>query len=92
MEKILKGKRFANVEEVEQKRAETLKGIKIYEFRNCFEQYKKHFDRCMASNGEYSEGDLKFKHLRINTQFFIKLLVFWGRLLSYSGCLSIAQE
>ena len=33
MKKVLKGKRFANVEEVKQKMAEALKGIKINEFK-----------------------------------------------------------
>ena len=37
MKKILKGKHFADVEEVNQKMAEALKGIKINEFKNCFE-------------------------------------------------------
>ena len=36
--------------------AEALKGIKIYEFRNYFEQWKK-VSMCIASNGEYLEGD-----------------------------------
>ena len=36
MKKILKGKHFANVEEVRQKMAEALKGIKICKFKNCF--------------------------------------------------------
>ena len=40
MKKMLKGKRFANLEEVKQKMAETLKGIKISEFKNCVEQWK----------------------------------------------------
>ena len=47
-----KGKRFANAEEVKQKTAEALKGIKINEFKNGFEQWKKHLDRCIVSNGE----------------------------------------
>ena len=37
MKKVLKGKCFANVEEVKQKMAEALKGIKVNEFKNCFE-------------------------------------------------------
>ena len=35
------GKGFAHVEEVKQKMAESLKGIKINEFKNCVEQWKK---------------------------------------------------
>ena len=41
MKKVLKGKHCASVEEVKQKLAEELKGIKINEFKNCFEQWKK---------------------------------------------------
>ena len=40
-EKSLQGNHFADVEEVKQKTAETLKGIKLCEFKNCFEQWKK---------------------------------------------------
>ena len=57
MKKFLKGKRFPDVAEVKQKTAEALKGIKIDEFKNCFEQWKKRLDKCIASNGEYFEGD-----------------------------------
>ena len=57
MKKVLKGKCFAYVEEVKQKTAEALKGIKIDGFKMRFEQWKKHLDRCIASNGECFEGD-----------------------------------
>ena len=57
MKKIIKGKCFTNVEEVKQKMAEGLEGIKINKFKNCLEQWKKHLDSCIASNGEYFEGD-----------------------------------
>ena len=40
MKKVHEGKRFADVEEVKQNMAEALKGIKINEFKNCFEQWK----------------------------------------------------
>ena len=40
IKKVLKGKHFANVEEVKEKKKKTeaRKGIKIDEFKNCFEQ------------------------------------------------------
>ena len=41
MKNVLKEKRFTVVEKVRQKTAEALKGIKINEFKNCFEQWKK---------------------------------------------------
>ena len=48
---------FCQVEEVKQKMSEALKGIKIDEFKNCFEQWKKCLNRYIASNGEYFEAD-----------------------------------
>ena len=39
------------------KMAEALKGIKIDKFKNCLEQWKKHLDKCIVSNGEYFESD-----------------------------------
>ena len=55
--KVFKGKCFALVEGVKQKTAETLKGIKINNFKNCFEQWKKHLNKCIESNREYFEGE-----------------------------------
>ena len=57
MKKVLKGKCFADVEKVKQKMAEALKGIKIDEFKNRFEQWKKWLIGYIASNGEYFEAD-----------------------------------
>ena len=56
IKKVLKGKCFADVEEVKLKMAEVLKGIKI-KFKNCFEQWKKSLDTCISSHGDYFEGD-----------------------------------
>ena len=56
-EKSLKGKCFADVEEVKQKMAEALKGIKIAKFENCFERWEKSLIGCVASNREYFEGN-----------------------------------
>ena len=44
MKKVLKGKHFADMEEGKQKTAEALKGIKIKEFKNSFEQWKKYLE------------------------------------------------
>ena len=57
MKKVLKGKCFADVEEVKQKMAEALKDINIDELKNYFELWKKHLDGCIASNGECFEGN-----------------------------------
>ena len=40
MKRDLKGKRFQNVEEVREKMTETLKGVTLQQFQNCFEQWK----------------------------------------------------
>ena len=40
MKQFLRGKRFANVEEMKRK-LEEAKGVKIYESKSCFEQWKK---------------------------------------------------
>ena len=37
--------------------AEALKRIKMADFKNCSEQWKKCVDKCIASNAEYFEGD-----------------------------------
>ena len=55
--KVLKGKHFANMEKVKKKISAALKGIKIDQFKNCFEQWKIHLNKYSASNGEYFKGD-----------------------------------
>ena len=56
MKKSPQRKHFAAVEEVKQKMAEALKGIKINKFK-ILSSGKKHLDRYIASNGEHFEGD-----------------------------------
>ena len=57
MKKVLKGECFADVEDMKQETAEALKGINIDKFKNCFEQWKKHLDKRISSNGDYFQGD-----------------------------------
>jgi hypothetical protein len=57
MKKVLKGKHFADMEEVKTKTTEALKGITLQEFQDCFENWKTRLDWCIASNGQYFEGD-----------------------------------
>ena len=58
MNKTLKGKRFATVEEeVKTASQEALNNIKLQQFQRCFTQWEKRLDKCIASNGEYFEGD-----------------------------------
>jgi len=55
MKRDLKGKRFQNV--VREKTTEALKAIPLQEFQNCFEQWKKRWDKFIDSQEEYFEGD-----------------------------------
>ena len=80
--KVLKGKCFADVEEVKQKMAETLKDIKINKFKNYW-AVEKCLNGCSASNEEYLEGDWSL-NIRINIHVFNKLILFWGALPSYA--------
>jgi hypothetical protein len=57
MKRNLKGKRFADVEDVKKKTTEALKVITSDQFKKCFEQWKQHLHKCIESNGEYFEGD-----------------------------------
>lgn len=58
MKNVLKGKCSQwGRGKTKQKMVEALNDIKINEFKNCFEQWKKPLDRCIASNGECFEGD-----------------------------------
>jgi len=57
MRRDLKGKRFQNVQQVREKTKEALKAITLQEFHNCFEQWKKQWDKCIDFQGEYFEGD-----------------------------------
>jgi hypothetical protein len=57
MKKTPKGKRFSDVDEVKENTLTALKSIPCQEFRNCFQQWKKRWDKCVDSHGEYFEGD-----------------------------------
>ena len=67
-EKSLQRETFCWCGRGEIKMAEALKGIKINEFKNCFEQWKS-LDRYIASNRVLWRW-LKFKHVRINIHNF----------------------
>jgi hypothetical protein len=57
MNKILKGKRFANLEEVKAASQKALNSIMFRQFQKCFTQWEKRLDKCIASSEEYFEGD-----------------------------------
>ena len=57
MTKMLKGQRFATVDEVKTATQEALNNIKLQQFQRCFTRWEKRLDKRIASNGEYFEGD-----------------------------------
>lgn len=57
MQKVLKGKRFADVVELKKYTTEVFYGISLQEFQNCYIQWKTRLDRCTASREQYSKGD-----------------------------------
>jgi hypothetical protein len=57
LKETLKRKRFATVEEVKTASQEALNNIKLQQFQRCFTEWEKSLDKCIASNGEYFQGD-----------------------------------
>jgi histone-lysine N-methyltransferase SETMAR len=52
----LKGKRFADVEDVRENATKVLKDIQENEFHKCFEQLYDRWGKCVVAGGEYFEG------------------------------------
>ena len=84
MKRNLKRKHFQNVQEVREKTTEELKAITLQEFQNCFEQWKKQWDKCIDSQGEYFEGDYILKMFREIYDLKKKKLVIFGSPLVFS--------
>jgi len=57
MKNRMKRKRFVDVSEVKKKMLEVLYNISTEEFQKCFQQWGKHWYKCIESKGEYFEGD-----------------------------------
>ncbi|GFW57709.1 putative transposase [Trichonephila clavipes] len=54
----LKGHHFGTMENIQTVVTDQLKAIPISEFHQCYEEWKKCLQRCVASEGSYFEGDL----------------------------------
>jgi len=65
----MKGKHFADVSKVKQKTLEVLNNISIEEFQKCFQQWDKHWYKCIESKGEYFEGDYSCNSIKPNKPF-----------------------
>jgi hypothetical protein len=53
----LKGRRFQTVEEIEEHSTRYLCAIPQNTFQDAFQNWKKRWERCIKSGGEYFEGD-----------------------------------
>jgi len=54
---ILKGRRFQTIEEIQENSIRELRAITESAFQEAFQQWKKRWERCIASRGDYFEGD-----------------------------------
>jgi len=53
----LKGRRFQTLEEIQENAIRELHAITESAFQKAFQQWKKRWERCIASRGGYFEGD-----------------------------------
>lgn len=53
----LKGRRFQTIEEIQENAIQALRAITASAFQEAFQQWKKRWERCIASRGDYFEGD-----------------------------------
>ena len=53
----LRGHRFDSIDEIKTESLKELKAIPAIEYKKCFEEWKKRWHMCIASGGDYFEGD-----------------------------------
>jgi len=51
-----KGRRFQTIEEIQENAIRELRAISESAFQEAFQQWKKRWNRCIASTGDYFEG------------------------------------
>ena len=57
IKEILKGGHFDDTDDIRSNTMAALKAIPQNQFQNCFKGWTRHWHRCIASQGEYFEGD-----------------------------------
>jgi len=57
LKSTLKGKRFESIDEIKTNSVTELKAIPKDAFLECFQKWKKRWDKCIKRGGEYFEGD-----------------------------------
>jgi len=53
----LEGSRFQTTEEIQENAKRELRAITESAFQEAFQQWKKRWERCIASRGDYFQGD-----------------------------------
>ncbi len=56
VEKDTQDKRWEMVEEIEQATTNSLKALTVEEFQDCFQQWERHWAKCIELEGNYFEG------------------------------------
>ena len=57
MKEILKGRHFDDIDDIRSNTTTALKAIPQNQLQNCFEGWTRRWHWCIASHGEYFEGD-----------------------------------
>jgi len=57
IKEILKGRHFDDIDDIRINTTAALNAIPQNQFQNCFEGWTRRWHRCIASQGEYFEGD-----------------------------------
>jgi len=57
IKEILKGRHFDDIYDIRSNTTAALKAIPQNQFQNCFDRWTRCWHRCIASQGEYFEGD-----------------------------------
>ncbi|KAG5885734.1 hypothetical protein JTB14_000656 [Gonioctena quinquepunctata] len=55
--KVMRGRHWDKVETIKRDTTKQLKSLTPEDFQECFEQWKQRWDKCIATHGEYFEGD-----------------------------------
>jgi len=57
IKEILKGRHFDDIDDIRSNTTTALKALPQNQFQDCFEGWSRRWHRCIASQGEYFEGD-----------------------------------
>jgi hypothetical protein len=70
LKNALKGQRFSYLSDIQRNLKTLLRGISEYDFQDCFRQWQHRLTKCIASQGEYFEGDSSlYMHRQANFAF-----------------------